>query len=286
MSFFTDFIKGISNSISKPTVNEKAAIVESRIVDYLTPSIHNFKGVEFGSDFYRQEILTDNGYRNLLIQAKRTGRPANFFDVIAIAATNAKEILEGIQEKGDHILPETIVTEGITVPSATVLKLVSSIDMFVEYSSRLLYHVAQFESKVEYSLNNADKKFLKDYKGSYVTIVGILLEKPSKIIEDIVKIEPVLVDDKIVSTTGSREVVRLNFIPLVTPLFKRLAITKINWEIEREERLRLERRGIESAIERYRQASHGNQDARTEQIIENWRKELTLINKKIAALEA
>lgn len=286
MSFFTDFIKGISSSISKPTVNEKAAIVESRLIDYLVPSIHNFKGVEFTSDFYRQEILTDNGYRNLLIQAKRVGRPNNFFDVLAIAATNAKALLEGVQEKGEHILPETIVTEGITVPSATVLKLVSSIDMFLEYSSRLLYHLAQFESKVDYSLNNADKKFLKDYKGSYVTIIGILLEKPSKIIDDIVNIEPILVDDKTVPSTGSREIVRLNFIPLVTPLFKRLAIAKINWEMEREERLRLERRGIESAIERYRQASHGNQDARAEQIIENWRRELTLINKKIAALEA
>lgn len=285
MSFFTDFVKGITNSIGKPTVNEKAAIVESRIVDYLVPSISNLQYHDFESDFYRQEILTDAGFRSLMQQSRTTVRNSKtIFDILAFAATNAKELLSGIQDKGVNVLPETIVAEGITVSSATVLKLIASIDLFVEYSSRLMYHLAQYESRVDYSLNNADKKYLKDYKASYITIFGLLLEKPEKLLKDIMEVEPRLVDDS-ASIKASREVVRLNFIPLVTPIFRRVGISLVNWEIEREERLRLEKRGIESAIERHRQAQRGNHDARSEQIIENWRKELVLVNRKIASLE-
>lgn len=285
MSFFTDFVKGISNSIGKPTVNEKAAIVESRLVDYLTPSIANLQYHTFESDFYRQEILTDRGFTTLLQQSRNQVRNAkNVFDLLAHAATNAKTLLSGIQDKGINALPDTIVVEGITASSATVLKLIASIDMFVEYSSRLMYHLAQHESRVNYSLNNADSKYLKDYKGSYITIFGLLLEKPDQLLNDIMQVEP-----RLVSSAGpinaSREVVRLNFIPLVTPIFRRIGITLVNWEIEREERLRLEKRGIESAIERHRQSQRGTNDARSEQIIENWRKELVLVNKKIASLE-
>ena len=285
MSFFTDFVKGITNSIGKPTVNEKAAIVESRIVDYLVPSISNLQYHDFESDFYRQEILTDTGFRSLQQQSRTAVRNSKtVFDILAFAATNAKELLSGIQDKGVNVLPETIVAEGITVSSATVLKLIASIDLFVEYSSRLMYHLAQYESRVDYSLNNADKKYLKDYKASYITIFGLLLEKPEKLLKDIMEVEPRLVDDS-TSVKASREVVRLNFIPLVTPIFRRVGISLVNWEIEREERLRLEKRGIESAIERHRQAQRGNHDARSEQIIENWRKELVLVNRKIASLE-
>lgn len=285
MSFFTDFVKGITNSIGKPTVNEKAAIVESRIVDYLVPSIANLQHHDFESDFYRQEILTDTGFRSLLQQSRTTVRNSKtVFDILAFASTNAKDLLSGIQDKGVNVLPETIVAEGITVSSATVLKLIASIDLFVEYSSRLMYHLAQYESRVDYSLNNADKKYLKDYKASYITIFGLLLEKPEKLLNDIMEVEPRLVDDS-VSVKASREVVRLNFIPLVTPIFRRVGISLVNWEIEREERLRLEKRGIESAIERHRQAQRGSHDARSEQIIENWRKELVLVNRKIASLE-
>lgn len=284
MSFLSNFIKGLTGSIGKPTVNEKAAIVESRIVDYLIPSINNFKGHVFESDFYRQEILTDAGFKSLNHSARHIRNVNNVFDLMTFAVTSAQTLLSGIQDKGDTFLPETIVKEGITVPSVTILKLISSIDLFVEYSSRLMYHLAQFESKVNYSLNNADKKYLKDYKGSYLTIFTLLLEKPEKFLEDIVSLEPMLADGQNASN-APREVIRLNFIPLVTPIFRRVGITLVNWEIEREERLRLEKRGIESAIERHRQAQRGNNDARSEQIIENWRKELVLVNKKIAALE-
>lgn len=284
MSFFTDFVKNIADTIGKPTVNEKAAIVESRVVDYLIPSIQNFRGVQLGSDFYRQEILTDHGYKNVIMNARRTGNAKDIFDAMVLATTNAKSVLAKIQEKGTNILPDTIVAEGMTVSAATVLKLISSIDLFVEYSSRLMYHLAQYESKIEYSLNNADTKFLKDFKGSYLTIFDLLFTKPDNLVADIIKIEPVLVESN-VTAKASKEVVRLNFIPLVTPIFKRIGIMRVNWEAEREERLRLEKRGIESAIERHRQASHGNFDARSEKIIENWRRELVLVNKKIASLE-
>lgn len=285
MSFFTDFVKGISGSIGKPTVNEKAAIVESRIVDYLSPSINALKGHSFESDFYRQEVLTDVSFKALFQQARNTVRGTpTLFDLMAIAATNSKTLLSGIQDKGDAILPQTIVAEGMTVSSATVLKMIASIDLFVEYSSRLMYHLAQNESKVDYTLNNADKAYMKDYRGSYITVFGLLLEKPEKLLADIVNVEPMLVSES-GSVKASREVVRLNFIPLVTPIFRRVGIMMVNWEIEREERLRLEKRGIESAIERHRQAQRGSNDARSEQIIENWRKELVLVNKKIASLE-
>lgn len=285
MSFFTDFVKSINSAIGRSSVNEKAAIVESRIVDYLKPSIENFTGINYESDFYRQYILTDRGISKLVaeINSKTRGK-TDYVGALAYIAQNSLVILGQIQEKGTNILPETIVQEGVTLPAATVLKLVSSIDLFVEYSSRILYHLAQHESKVDYKPTNADLKFLSEYKGSYVDICHILTERPDRIVADIMALEPRLVDDS-VQIKASKEVVRLNFIPLVTPIFKRVGITLVNWDIEREERLRLEKRGIESAIERHRQAQAGNFDARTEQVIENWRKELRIVNQKIDALE-
>ena len=287
MSFFTDFVKNINSAIGRPTVNEKAAIVESRIVDYLKPSIENFLTVQaFESDFYRQNILTDRAFSKLSAELGRKSRSkrVDYINALAYISQNCLVILGQIQEKGTNILPETIVKEGITVPAATVLKLISSIDLFVEYSSRMLYHLAQHESKIEYKPTVADTKFLDSYKGSYIDICFLLSDNPNKIVADILVLEPVLVDDS-VSIKASKEVVRLNFIPLVTPVFKRIGIAMVNWDIEREERLRLEKRGIESAIERYRQANSGNFDARSEQVIENWRKELRIVNQKIDSME-
>lgn len=288
MSFFTDFVKSINKTLRRETVSEKAAIVESRIVDYLKPSIANFQHVEsFGSNFYRSEILTDNAMKKLISDAKRKGLSSRggLFDVMAMAAQNSITLLTGIQDKGDKVLPKTLVVEGMTVPSATILKLVSSIDLFVEYSSRLMYQLAQHEASSDYQATTADKRYLSQHKGSYIDIISLLLDKPERLLADITSIEPVLVEDS-TSVKASREVVRLNFIPLVTPVFRRIGIARVNWETEREERLRLEKRGIESAIERHRQASMGNYDARAEQVTENWRRELVLVNKKIAKMES
>lgn len=281
---YKNFVKFINKTIGKSQVTEKASIVESRLVDYIIPSLENIRSVrEFGSDYYRNNYLT-NEWRDLQRKATRHGvRSNNAFDVIYHCAQHARTLMSQVQDRGEALLPNTITVEGITTPTATILKLISAVDLFVEFTSRDLYALSQYESQVEYHPTPASREFRDQHIGSYLSIVTMLLDSPAKLIDQITAMQPIVVGGSV--ERHPDEIVRLGFIPLVTPLFRRVAITLVNWEVEREERLRLEKRGIESAIERHRQNLSGRRDARTEQIIENWRKELVLVNKKIDSME-
>ena len=279
------YVKDLIGTFKKEDVKNKVRILISRLTDYVLPSVEQLRAIpSFKSDLYVEYIEKNNAFKSFRNKStiKEITHRSSWIDMLSVAGKNAIDILERLPL--DNRLPATITVEGITYSTANVLKLINSIDTFVEYTSRFIYHLTQFESGVPYRMNNHDIKFLEQKQASFLSTLGLLLRSPDKLLEDLSK-EPELVVGSQREVFSSDTVERLNFIPVVTPLFKRIGITMVNWELERSERLKLEKRGIETAIERYRQQSLGQNDARSEMLMEGWRNELVLVNQKIARME-
>ena len=279
------YVKDLIGTFKKDDVKNKVRILISRISDYVLPSVSQLRAItSFKSEMYVTYIGNSVAYKNIRNKStsKEISPRSTWIDMIEVACKNAITILERLPV--DQRLPSTITVEGITYSTASVLKLINSIDLFVEYTSRMCYHLTQFESGVPYKMNNHDVKFLESNQASFIGTLSILLRSPEALLADLSK-EPELVVGSPREVFSNSDVERLNFIPVVTPLFKRIGIMVVKWELERTERLKLEKRGIETAIERYRQQSMGQFDARSEMLMENWRNELVLVNQKISRME-
>lgn len=279
------YVKDLIGTFKKDDVKNKVRILIARITDYILPSVEQLRGVGvFKSDLHKTYISDNRAFLSFRTKSntRDIGPKSSWIDMLEVACKNAITILERLPL--DQRLPATITVEGITYSTASVLKLVNSIDLYVEYTSRLMYHLVQYESGVPYRMTPLDTKFLSNNQSAWITTLGLLLRDPEALLKDLSN-EPELVVGSPREVFANSDVERLNFIPGVTPLFKRIGITLVNWELERTERLKLEKRGIESAIERYRQQSLGQYDARSEMLMENWRNELVLVNQKISRME-
>lgn len=279
------YVKDLIGTFKKEDVKNKVRILIARITDYVLPSVEQLRAVGvFKSELYTTYILNNRAFLAFRTKSnnRAIGPKSSWIDMLEVGCKNAVTILERLPV--DQRLPSTITVEGITYSTASVLKLVNSIDLFVEYTSRLMYHMVQYESGVAYRMTPLDVKFLSNNQSAWITTLGLLLRDPEALLVDLSN-EPELVVGSPREVFANSDVERLNFIPGVTPLFKRIGITMVNWELERTERLKLEKRGIETAIERYRQQSLGQFDARSEMLMENWRNELVLVNQKISRME-
>ena len=285
MRLLSAFIKSITPDMSSRTVKEKISIIEQRIGTYIVPSIQRVGELDSFKSDYTKGFMRDPTMVILMRSAGRSSsEPVGLAKLLLTASENTGVLLRELLDKADRTLPKTIVLEGTDVPVALQLKLINAIDLYVEYTSRVLYHIAQHESEVKYTMTRADLAWLQTHLVSYMGVLTILLGDPKKILSGLASTPPVSLDSGL-GRDSPEGLTRLEFIPIVTPLFHRFAVMRVNWELEREERLKLEKRGIESAIERHRQNSEGLHDARAEKIMENWRKELVLVNQKISNLE-
>lgn len=279
------YVKDLIGTFKKDDVKNKVRILISRITDFVLPSIAQLREIPvFSNELYKTYIEDNNAFKVFRNKStiKEINHRSSWIDMLEVASKNALTILEKLPADGR--LPSTITVEGMTYSTANLLKLVNSIDLFVEYTSRFIYHMTQFESGVPYRMNNHDIKFIEQKQASWIGTLGLLLRSPETLLEDLSK-EPELIVGSQREVFSGDTVERLNFIPVVTPLFKRIGITMVNWELERSERLKLEKRGIETAIERYRQQSLGQHDTRSEMLIDGWRKELIIVNQKISRME-
>lgn len=286
-----EFVKKLAGSFTRNDVKNKIRILVGRIEEYTLPNIEKIKETSARVDSPLEKELFGSkasAMRSLFsLLPPVVGK--NMTAIIEFAANNSSNVLSEINSKIDRKLPDKIVAEGITFSSANVLRFVDVVDFFNEYTSRYLYHLTMSTIGSSIKILPIEKRYLENNAAAYIEALRLLVSDKDWLLTNLDKSPEItvnVVDPKQIGLNATQaDPLRMNLIPFITPLFGRIGMNMVDHEISKTERLKLEKRGIQMAIERNRQATLGAPDARAEAIMEGWKKELDVVNAKLARLE-
>lgn len=286
-----EFVKKLAGSFTRNDVKNKIRILVGRIEEYTLPNIEKIKETPARVDSPLEKELFGSkasAMRSLFsLLPPVVGK--NMTAIIEFAANNSSNVLSEINSKIDRKLPDKIVAEGITFSSANVLRFVDVVDFFNEYTSRYLYHLTMSTIGSSIKILPIEKRYLENNAAAYIEALRLLVSDKDWLLTNLDKSPEItvnVVDPKQIGLNATQaDPLRMNLIPFITPLFGRIGMNMVDHEISKTERLKLEKRGIQMAIERNRQATLGAPDARAEAIMEGWKKELDVVNAKLARLE-
>lgn len=286
-----EFVKKLAGSFTRNDVKNKIRILVGRIEEYTLPNIEKIKETSARVDSPLEKELFGSkasAMRSLFsLLPPVVGK--NMTAIIEFAANNSSNVLSEINSKIGRKLPDKIVAEGITFSSANVLRFVDVVDFFNEYTSRYLYHLTMSTIGSSIKILPIEKRYLENNAAAYIEALRLLVSDKDWLLTNLDKSPEItvnVVDPKQIGLNATQaDPLRMNLIPFITPLFGRIGMNMVDHEISKTERLKLEKRGIQMAIERNRQATLGAPDARAEAIMEGWKKELDVVNAKLARLE-
>lgn len=294
----TTFIAGLLPSFSKNDVVGKIRNITKKINDIIKDELYilgdAFEESHYKSAFAKQWIkdlapLLPSGLRS---------KPNPFVTVAGRAADNATKLLDLLDQYIGKNTPNGIHVEGMTYQKASALRLIELIDFFADYTSRHVHFLVASETDmVVFGHSDGNPltpdalRYLQSNRASYLAVLNLLNADPKKTMQDLEKIPEIMVADADVSEVpalagASADPLRLNAIPIISDLFHWVGVRLVDWDIERYEAAKKERRDIELRIESLRQKQGGNLDTQNEVVINGYERELTLARQKIKEMEA
>lgn len=293
-----DAIKRLLPSFGRKDVREKIRVISSKLMEIVIPMLamysEGLKDKELKSSFGKVFIA-----KLLQFLPSNVGSGnAPYVKVLTACNANLVKLLDQLSDYvGKHMLDQ-IHIEGITYQKATVLRLIELADFFVDYTSRHLQVLVAYETDMTAfgkgdlpSTTKAERNYLLDNRNAYFQLIELFYEDPKTILAKVMNIPEVLVVDTEVGdvpalTGGAADPLQLGIIPGVSRVFHWIGIRKVDWEIERYERAKKEKRSIELRLEALRQKMAGMVDARTEAIIDGYERELIMVRDNISRMEA
>lgn len=275
-----DKLRGVVQKLEEVVLASIASILETASI----ASAKSSYGIKFTNDFMR--MLPSS------LRSKTTP-----YAVIQKSLENASKLATLLDDFVGKDMPEQIYIDGITYQRATILRLVELLDFTADYASRQACYYVAAESNVQ-ALGEGDKlPFTKaeevaiiSQQAAYFKAIELLYADPKSIMANLDKIPEVIIttdagSDIASNLAGGAAVMSLGVIPIISPLFLFIGERKADWDYERYERCKKERKDIELRIEMMRQRGAGQVDARSESILKGYERELTLVRDRIAQLE-
>lgn len=291
-----EFIKGLIPTFSKNEVKNKIRVLISRIEEYTIHSCTLASQVENGVDVRKSpsySIFAANPKNKRELEQLYRLTPARFpndlLSIIVFALRNSSTALSESQANLEARLPDLIHTEGVTYATANVLRFVDIVDFTNSYASKFCYVLSMEAATPTFKVTPAERKYLEENATAFIEALKMLVTERGTLVATLFSAKEVLVEET--SSVGGplptqdTDPLRMSLIPVMTPVFGRIGMAIVDWEIRRAEKLQLERRAVEHAMERARQNEAGIPDARAEKIMYGWARELETIERKIARLE-
>lgn len=291
------FISNLASSFGKKDVREKLRIITSKINEVVIPTFETT--VEEG--VYKQHVSSygksfDAAFRQFLPSNMR-GHPQAYPLVMRSACDNSVKLLDLIADYIGDQLGESVHVEGLTYQKASVLRLIEFADFFADYSIRHMAclvasetNITAFQKPDGKAFTNSESEYLRIHLMAYFRVLELFANDPKKAMATVGKIPEVLLsgteEKEVPALAGaSADPLHLNLIPGVSSIFHWIGIRLVDWEIERYERAKKEKRDVEMRLEALRQKNAGRVDAHTETVINNYERELTLLRSKISVME-
>lgn len=286
-----NFVNGLIPSFGKKDVREKINVIGSKINEIAIPMIDNLL-----QDLNEAELKSAYG-KKLSQLARNPHEKAPYLSYTKRSLESASKLTDLLQDFSGKHLGADIRVEGLTYQKANFLRLVELLDFFVDYSIRQMTFLVASESNIEAfghgdgnPFTQAELRFLDINQSAWFRVAELLQNDPKTIVAKIEKVPEVLLADGDPSQVpalagGNADPLRMGFIPGVSHIFHWLGMRKVDWELARYDRAMKEKRDVELRLEALRQRRSGQIDARTESIITNYEKELTILRARIADME-
>lgn len=294
-----EFIRRLLPSFGKKDVREKLRLALSKLADVVGPALELMAqslpnatyssqyGKEFLASFLKFVPSRVRNLRNPLLET------------IEQAKDHALKLGEMLTDHSAKVLKDTILVEGITYQTVTLLRLIEILDFFGDYTSRFMLrlvtaetNVLVFQSPEKGELSKAEIEWLDSNRAAYFRILELLYDDPRVIMGKLHAIPELVVSSgggEAIPVPalmgGAGDPLELGVVPMLSDLFSAVGIRAVNRDIERYERTKKERRAIEMRLEALTQSARGGTDARTQTIIEGYERELILVRAKIATME-
>ncbi len=291
-----EFVKRLVPTFSKNEVKNKVRVLVSRIEEYTIDALlavvtSTGGGDARNSSMYKALVTSPRVVRELndLYRLIPKKLQKDLTAITVFALRNAVEVLEEGQKTLYSRLPETIHVEGVTYATANILRFIDIVDSVRTYSTKLAYVMAMEVASTEYKMLPADKEYLLSGILAHIEALKLLVTEKSELQNKLFSAKEIMVASSVEAEgglpTNDTDPLRMSLIPVITPLFGRIGMSIVDWEIKRAEKLQLEKRGILHAIERARLNAEGMPDARAEAIMAGWARELEVVERKLARLE-
>lgn len=286
-----NFVNGLIPSFGKKDVREKINVIGSKINEIAIPMIDNLL-----QDLNEAELKSAYG-KKLSQLARNPHEKAPYLSYTKRSLESASKLTDLLQDFSGKHLGADIRVEGLTYQKANFLRLIELLDFFVDYSIRQMTFLVASESNIEAfghgdgnPFTQAELRFLDINQSAWFRVAELLQNDPKTIVAKIEKVPEVLLADGDPSQVpalagGNADPLRMGFIPGVSHIFHWLGMRKVDWELARYDRAMKEKRDVELRLEALRQRRSGQIDARTESIITNYEKELTILRARIADME-
>lgn len=291
-SAIATWLSKIIPSFGNKDLQQKIRNVSSKNSDILRPVFQQFMDT-----FKKTDFTTAHAKRFVQMYKTRTFTQKSVFDTMGIVIDNIDALCDQLEDYSKKHFTTNINVEALTFQQASVLRLIDVIDFVVDYSVRALDHLATSEINVAAFgeadgpvSTKAERTFLENNLNGFLDALQLLAREPKQVIHEIEKIPAVIVINTDVSTVpgldGHSDPLKLDAIPVISKIFYWFAIRKVDYDIERWERLKKIRRNVEFRIEALRAKQVGEpNNARHQVYLEKYDRELVVLNDKIARLE-
>lgn len=293
LSYLADLLP----TFGKKDIVGKLKIIARKLTDIVRPELalisESLNDKELRST-YGKSFLKD---LNFVLPPNLRNMPGAYVKMCTIAVDHGQRLVDLLEQYVAKAVGETVHIEGITYQKASVLRLIDLIDFFADYSSRHMAFLVASETNIE-AFGNGDGNpftpkalaYLTTNRESYLRVMNLLNADPKKLMSDIEKIPEITVSDADIKEVpalagAAADPLQLGAIPIITGMFTWYGIRKVDWEIERYEAMKGERRSMENRLESLRQKRIGQIDAQNEVVIEGYERELILTRASIEEME-
>lgn len=287
-------VKKYLPSFGRRDVRDKLRLIASKIADHILGALALTR--ESIGDSQLKSTYAKNFFAAFAkyLPSNLRGKPNAYYNMLEKALQNAQALSDLVDDYVGKHMGEAIHIEGITYQKASILRLIQLLDFFSDYASRQLAALVMSESNVTVlgrgdgpAFSKAEMAYLAQHQGAFFQSLELLYEQPKVIMAKLEKIPEILVEDaapgEVDALAGaSGDPLNLGIIPLFSDIFTFIGIRKVDYDLDRFERLQKEARLIAQLLEAKRA---GNPDARQQKIIENYERELILVRQKISVME-
>lgn len=283
-----DYIKSFKfGKFFKRDLRDRIRVIRQKLEEVVIPSLEDIiANPDFQSPNtqYAKKFLVD--FDKMLPSNLRGGR-GNQYKIIRRSLGNAVDLCVMLEDLVAKEMPDTLYIDGITYQKGTILRIIELLDFTADYASRQLCYLVTAEvNKIELPFTKSEASILQERQFSYFKALEMFFAEPKTIINNIGRLPEVLLDTSSdVNAQQLGDPIRLGVIPLITPFFSFVGTRMADWDYERYEKARKERKQVELQLELLRQRNAGEVDARTEAVIKGYERELTILRDKISRME-
>lgn len=283
---FKDFLSSSLPTLSKSTVDNDLQMSLDEFLNHVEPVYHSF-GVEFKN--YKLKSENGRAFEQVFSNAFKGNYHTNFLIAsFEKALINIPGKVDMVQRALEENTQSDILRASITARQINIVQLAEVISFVTRFSRRLLNFIVTCETNALLDKDElidtraAEVQYINDNFSPYIMGLNFLAVPQSDAIEMLEAVPDVLIDKAGAQTAQkvagmSADPFNLGFIPVKMNFIYHIGMRIAEYQAARYHEAKYEQQALAAKILFLRKKLDGKEDAKLEQVIDNYE---TLLSKK------